>query len=143
MSSGDCWWAMVQRAPGRAPGSREYAAIAIASLHNKPCFDLTWATVPGQPAAPGDARDPLRAQGRRLGIPSGSPAGRGAPGEREYSHELTALFWSLLGAVAYSLLSQRWIAIYVIALQRMHHPRSMTERIESSSTEEAVQGHLS
>ena len=40
MSSGDCWWAMVQRAPGRAPGSREYAAIAIASLHNKPCFDL-------------------------------------------------------------------------------------------------------
>ena len=40
MSSGDCWWAMVQRAPGRAPGSREHAAIAIASLHNKPCFDL-------------------------------------------------------------------------------------------------------
>ena len=39
MSSGDCWWAMVQRAPGRAPGSRE-AALAIASLHNKPCFDL-------------------------------------------------------------------------------------------------------
>ena len=40
MSSGDCWWAMVQRAPGRAPGSREHAAIAIASLHNEPCFDL-------------------------------------------------------------------------------------------------------
>ena len=55
----------------------------MTSLHNKPCFDLTWATVPGQPAAPGDARDPLRAQGRRLGIPSGSPAGRGAPSVRE------------------------------------------------------------
>ena len=30
MSSGDCWWATVQRAPGRAPGS----------VQNKPCFDL-------------------------------------------------------------------------------------------------------
>ena len=33
--------------------------------------------------APGGARDPLRAQGRRLGIPSGSPAGGGGPGARE------------------------------------------------------------
>ena len=32
---------------------------------------------------PGGARDPLRAQGRRLGIPSGSPAGGGGPGARE------------------------------------------------------------
>ena len=32
---------------------------------------------------PGGARDPLRAQGRRLGIPSGCPAGGGGPGARE------------------------------------------------------------
>ena len=32
---------------------------------------------------PGGARDPLRAQGRRLGIPSGSPAEGGGPGARE------------------------------------------------------------
>ena len=32
---------------------------------------------------PGGGRDPLRAQGRRLGIPSGSPAGGSGPGARE------------------------------------------------------------
>ena len=30
-------------------------------------------------------------------------------------------FWSLLGAVVYTLLTQHWVAIYVIALQRQTH----------------------
>ena len=42
-----------------------------------------WARVPGPPAAPGGARGPLRAQGRRLGVCCGGPPGRGDPGERE------------------------------------------------------------
>ena len=36
-----------------------------------------------QAVLPGGGRDPLRARRRRLGIPSGSPAKGGAPGERE------------------------------------------------------------
>ena len=39
--------------------------------------------VPGPPVVPGGGRDPLRARRRRLGIPSGSPAGGGGPGARE------------------------------------------------------------
>lgn len=31
------------------------------------------------------------------------------------------LYWSLLGAVAYTLLTQHWVAIYIIALQRQTH----------------------
>ena len=42
---------------------------------------------------PGGARDPLRAQGRRLGIPSGSPAGGGGPGARESAARGRDLSW--------------------------------------------------
>ena len=39
--------------------------------------------VPGPPAAPGGARDRLRAQGHRLGISCDDRPGGGAPGARE------------------------------------------------------------
>ena len=39
--------------------------------------------VPGPPAAPGGARDHLRAQGRRLGISGDDLPGGGGPGARE------------------------------------------------------------
>ncbi len=45
----------------------------------------------------------------------------GASTEEALNPELTALFWSLLGAVAYSLMTQQWIDGYVIALQRVTH----------------------
>ena len=35
------------------------------------------------------------------------------------SEQLTALFWSLLGALAYALTTQHWLAVYVVALQRV------------------------
>ena len=37
------------------------------------------------------------------------------------SEPVMRLYWSLLGAVAYTLLTQHWIAVYVIALQRVTH----------------------
>ena len=45
----------------------------------------------------------------------------GKPAHEECSHALQALFWSLLGAVAYTLLTQVWISCFVIALQRVTH----------------------
>jgi hypothetical protein len=45
----------------------------------------------------------------------------GAKSDTDCSEALKAIFWSLLGAVAYALLTQSWIAVYVIALQRMTH----------------------
>ena len=41
------------------------------------------AMVPGPPAAPGGARDHLRAQGRRLGISGDDLSGGGGPGARK------------------------------------------------------------
>ena len=45
----------------------------------------------------------------------------GAKAEDDASPTLIALYWSLLGAVAYTLMTQHWIAVYVIALQRETH----------------------
>ena len=43
----------------------------------------------------------------------------GADPETPCTAELVSLFWSLLGAVAYALLTQHWLAVYVVALQRV------------------------
>ena len=45
----------------------------------------------------------------------------GKPLDEPCSEVAMRLFWSLLGAVAYTLLAQHWVAIYVIALQRQTH----------------------
>ena len=45
----------------------------------------------------------------------------GKPLEADCSETVTRLYWSLLGAVAYTLLTQHWIAVYIIALQRQTH----------------------
>eukprot|EP00435_Cladocopium_sp_Y103_P042058 s696_g11.t1 len=45
----------------------------------------------------------------------------GKPSDELCSEAVKKLFWSLLGAVAYTLLTQHWIAIYIIALQRQTH----------------------
>ncbi|CAE8594372.1 unnamed protein product [Polarella glacialis] len=45
----------------------------------------------------------------------------GASPEAELGPELTAKFWSLLGALAYALMTQHWLAVYVISLQRVTH----------------------
>jgi len=42
----------------------------------------------------------------------------GADPESPATPDLVALFWSLLGALAYSLITQHWLAVYVVALQR-------------------------
>ena len=42
----------------------------------------------------------------------------GASGDDDAPPHLVDLFWSLLGAVAYALITQFWIAVYVVALQR-------------------------
>jgi hypothetical protein len=54
-------------------------------------------------------------------IPITHPALTGAPGDMFLSGELMALFWSLLGAMAYTLLTQHHLAVYVVALQRVTH----------------------
>ena len=51
-------------------------------------------------------------------IPIAHPQLVGAKAEEPASEVLIQLFWSLLGAVAYTLMTQHWIAVYVIALQR-------------------------
>ena len=51
-------------------------------------------------------------------IPITHPDLVGAKAEEDATDALIQLFWSLLGAVAYSLMTQHWIAVYVIALQR-------------------------
>ncbi len=50
--------------------------------------------------------------------PIAHPDLTGAPAENELTPALTKLFWSLLGALAYSLLTQHWLAVYVVSLQR-------------------------
>ena len=45
----------------------------------------------------------------------------GKPMEELCTEGVMRLYWSLLGAVAYTLLTQHWVAIYVIALQRQTH----------------------
>ena len=45
----------------------------------------------------------------------------GKRSHEECSYELQSMFWSLLGAVAYTLLTQVWISCFVIALQRVTH----------------------
>jgi len=42
----------------------------------------------------------------------------GAKGEDDVTPPLKELFWSLLGALAFTLLTQHWIAVYVVSLQR-------------------------
>ena len=45
----------------------------------------------------------------------------GKPADEACTETITRLYWSLLGAVAYTLLTQHWIAVYVISLQRHTH----------------------
>lgn len=45
----------------------------------------------------------------------------GRPLEEDCTEAVMRLYWSLLGAVAYTLLTQHWLAVYVIALQRQTH----------------------
>eukprot|EP00438_Fugacium_kawagutii_P035880 Skav204682 [mRNA] locus=scaffold1284:96116:106049:- [translate_table: standard] len=45
----------------------------------------------------------------------------GKPMDEPCTEPVMRLYWSLLGAVAYTLLTQHWIAIYIIALQRQTH----------------------
>ena len=45
----------------------------------------------------------------------------GKKAEDKPSEDLVALFWSLLGALAYALTTQHWLAVYVVALQRVTH----------------------
>ena len=45
----------------------------------------------------------------------------GRKAHEDCTYELQSLFWSLLGAVAYTLLTQVWISCFVIALQRVTH----------------------
>ena len=54
-------------------------------------------------------------------IPISHPELVGANAEDYASEVLIQLFWSLLGAVAYTLMTQHWIAVYIIALQRETH----------------------
>ena len=54
-------------------------------------------------------------------IPITHPSLVGAKPETDLNPELTALFWSLLGALAYALTTQHWLSVYVVALQRMTH----------------------
>ena len=42
----------------------------------------------------------------------------GAAPESDADEALVPLYWSLLGALAYSLLTQFWLAVYVVSLQR-------------------------
>ena len=50
--------------------------------------------------------------------PIAHPSMVGLSGETALSDVLTALFWSLLGAAAYFLLTQFHMAVYIVALQR-------------------------
>ena len=45
----------------------------------------------------------------------------GKPADEPCTETITRLYLSLLGAVAYTLLTQHWIAVYVISLQRHTH----------------------
>ena len=45
----------------------------------------------------------------------------GKAAEAPLPDHIHASFWSLLGAVAYALLTQHWVAVYVVALQRKTH----------------------
>ena len=45
----------------------------------------------------------------------------GKPMDEPCTDVVMRLYWSLLGAVAYTLLTQHWVAIYIIALQRQTH----------------------
>ena len=42
----------------------------------------------------------------------------GADGDTATTPVVKELFWSLLGAVAFALLTQHWVAVYVVSLQR-------------------------
>ena len=44
----------------------------------------------------------------------------GKPLEADCSETVTRLYWSLLGAVAYTLLTQHWIAVYIIHFKDRH-----------------------
>ena len=54
-------------------------------------------------------------------IPIQHPLMIGAAANSEAPAELIPLFWSLLGALAYSLMTQHWLAVYVVSLQRVTH----------------------
>ena len=58
-------------------------------------------------------------------IPIVHPDLTGAPGDSPATPALSKLFWSLLGALAYSMLTQHWLAVYVVSLQRSTHSAQM------------------
>ena len=51
--------------------------------------------------------------------PTAHPELVGAPPEAETTTAVHAEFMSLLGAVAFALLTHMWVSVYVVALQRM------------------------
>ena len=52
----------------------------------------------------------------------------GAPPEREATPRVANMFVSLQGAIAYIVLTQDWIRVYVVSLQRVQQPRNFDVR---------------
>ena len=50
--------------------------------------------------------------------------------EREATKTVTDLFVSLWGAIAYTLLTQAWIQVYIVALQRTQTPTDWTYAVQ-------------
>ena len=48
--------------------------------------------------------------------------------EKEATKTVTDLFVSLRGAIAYTLLTQAWIQVYIVALQRIQTPTNLDVR---------------
>ena len=57
-----------------------------------------------------------------------SPELTGAPAEKEATKNVTDLFVSLRGALAYTTLTQAWIQVYIVALQRIQQPTNLDVR---------------
>eukprot|EP00438_Fugacium_kawagutii_P025194 Skav218080 [mRNA] locus=scaffold3382:13254:23272:- [translate_table: standard] len=65
----------------------------------------------------------------------------GRPQEELCTETVKRLYWSLLGAVAYTLLTQHWLAIYIIALQRQTHKPQYQHIRKLNSWVKALQKH--
>ena len=52
----------------------------------------------------------------------------GAPATAPATHNVTNQFVSLRGALAYTILTQAWIQVYVVALQRVQQPTNLDVR---------------
>ena len=52
----------------------------------------------------------------------------GQAAEREATKTITDLFVSLRGAIAYTVRTQAWIQVYIVALQRIQTPTNLDAR---------------